>query len=58
MVRPKLNDARVEVVTGVAEATTLLWELLRDDVVRVTLQLARCEQLLTKRQNGTLCMKR
>jgi tetratricopeptide (TPR) repeat protein len=37
--RPKLNDARVEIVTGVEEATTLPWELLRDPNTDVTLAL-------------------
>jgi tetratricopeptide (TPR) repeat protein len=37
--RPKLNDARVEIVTGVEEATTLPWELLRDPKTDVTLAL-------------------
>jgi tetratricopeptide (TPR) repeat protein len=37
--RPKLSDARVEIVTGVAEAATLPWELLRDRKTDVTLAL-------------------
>lgn len=37
--RPKLNDARVEIVTGVEEATTLPWELLRDPKTDVTMAL-------------------
>ncbi len=37
--RPELNDARVEIVTGVEAATTLPWELLRDPKTDVTLAL-------------------
>jgi len=37
--RPTLNDARIEIVTGVKEAATLPWELLRDPKTDVTLAL-------------------
>ena len=37
--RPKLSDTRVEIVTGVEEATTLPWERLRDPKTDVTLAL-------------------
>src|SRR5207302_1477275 len=37
--RGELNDARVEIVTGVREATALPWELLRDPKTDVALAL-------------------
>jgi hypothetical protein len=37
--RSRVNDTRVEVVTGVSEATTIPWELLRDPPTDVPLAL-------------------
>jgi hypothetical protein len=49
--RPKLNDARIEIVTGVEEATSLPWELLRDPKTDVTLAL-RAQSFVRARPNA------
>jgi tetratricopeptide (TPR) repeat protein len=49
-VRPRLADARIEVVSGIAEATAIPWELMRDP--RNETPLALTAQAFVRSQRG------